>query len=171
MNFELLPALLAGLTGTVVMSAMMALATAGGMTRMPPMPLVVGSMLSGDPRTAKRIGVVIHFVLMGTLVFGIAYAALFAGLESATVSTGALIGLAHGVVVGAVAMPMMPAVHPRMTASSVAGQAAVDTSSGTVTLSAPGMFGSNWGAMTPVGLIAGHVVYGVVVALVYSNLA
>jgi hypothetical protein len=170
MTFEVLPALVAGLTGTIVMSAMMAMASAGGMTRMPPMPLVVGSMMSGDPRKAKRFGVVIHFVLMGTLVFGIAYAALFAGLGSAAVSTGALIGLAHGVVVGAVAMPMMPAVHPRMTAPS-ATQAAVDTSGGTVTLSAPGVFGSKWGAMTPVGLVAGHVVYGIIVAAVYSSLA
>ncbi len=44
----------------------------------------------------------------------------------------------------------------------------VDVSAGTVQLAAPGMLGSKWGGMTPVGLVTGHAAYGLVVALVYQ---
>jgi len=47
----------------------------------------------------------------------------------------------------------------------------VSVAGGTVSLSAPGLLGSRWGAMTPVGLVMGHVVYGLVVALVYAAIA
>jgi len=33
------------------------------------------------------------------------------------------------------------------------------------------MLGRNWGAMTPLGVLMGHVVYGAVVALVYGGIA
>ncbi len=127
--------------------------------------------MSEDPERAKRFGIMIHYIVMGTVVFGIAYAALFAGLGSATALTGALIGAVHGIVFGAMAMPMMPAIHPRMTSSvSTVRQPAVDVTGGAVVLSAPGFFGSRWGAMTPIGLVVGHIVYGVVTALAYSAL-
>jgi uncharacterized membrane protein len=42
-------------------------------------------------------------------VFGIGYALLFTLLDSAGVGVGALIGAAHGALVGLVFMPMMPA--------------------------------------------------------------
>lgn len=170
MTFEFLPALVAGLAGTLIMTVMMTLATGMGLTRMPPMTLVVGSMMSRDPERAGRFGVMIHYIVMGTVVFGIAYAVLFAGFGSSSALTGALIGAAHGVVFGGIVMPMLPAIHPRMTSAAAGEQRTVDTSSGAVMLSAPGIFGSRWGAMTPVGLVIGHIVYGVVVALIYSAL-
>ncbi|MEX1043272.1 MAG: hypothetical protein WD020_01410 [Acidimicrobiia bacterium] len=168
MTFELFPALVAGLVATLVMSAMMTMSASAGMTRMPPMTLVTGAMMSGDPDRARRIGAMIHYVVLGTIVFGIAYGALFTAFGSSSVLTGILIGAVHGVVVGAIGMPMMPAMHPRMTADS--DGPAVDTSDGTVVLSAPGFFGARWGAMTPMGLIVGHVVYGLIAALVYGAL-
>ncbi|MEX2252383.1 MAG: DUF6789 family protein, partial [Acidimicrobiia bacterium] len=171
LTFDVLAALIAGLAGTLVMTAMMTLAASAGLTQMPPMTLVAGSMMSEDPERAKRFGVMIHYIVMGTVVFGIVYAALFAGLGSAAALTGALIGAVHGIVVGAMAMPMMPAIHPRMTSSgSAARQPAVDITGGAVVLSAPGIFGSRWGAVTPIALVVGHVVYGVVAALAYSSL-
>lgn len=170
MSIAVIPALVAGLVGTGAMSAMMQLAASMGLTRMPPMPLVIGSMMSGDKEKASRIGLMIHFVVMGTLVFGIGYAALFAAFDDASIGAGALIGLVHGVVVGAMAMPMMAAIHPRMAAS--AGSAgSVTVEGGQVSLSAPGVFGTRWGGMTPIGMIAGHVVFGVVMALVYTWLS
>lgn len=105
---------------------------------------------------------------MGSVVFGLVYAAVFTAVDSASVLTGLIVGAVHGVVVGAMAMPMMPAMHPRMMASPPGG--AVSTGGGTVTLSKPGFFGANWGGMTPVGLLVGHLVYGLLVALVYSAL-
>jgi uncharacterized membrane protein YagU involved in acid resistance len=127
-------------------------------------------MMSGERQKASRIGFVVHFVVMGAVVFGLGYAALFAALDDASIGAGALIGLAHGLIVGAMAMPMMAAVHPHMSAAtSEAGSVSVQ--SGQVTLSAPGVFGAKWGGMTPVGMIVGHVVFGVVMALIYTWLS
>ncbi len=167
MEFSIVAALVAGLAATAVMSVMMKMAGAAGTTDMPPMELVTGSMMSGDPDTAQRIGIMVHWGVMGTAVFGIGYALLFTLLDSAGVGVGALIGAAHGAMVGLVFMPMMPAIHPRMS-TDIDGP--VRTTGGTVTLAAPGVLGSRWGAMTPVGLLMGHVAYGIVAALVYQAL-
>jgi uncharacterized membrane protein YagU involved in acid resistance len=169
MEFSLLGALVAGLVATLVMSPLMRMASAMGMTQMPPMPLVTGAMISGDRRTAVSAGIAIHYVMMGTVVFGLIYAVIFAAAGSASVLTGLLVGLVHAVVVGAMAMPVMPAMHPRMGHQPVtvgAGVGQPDT--GEVQLSSPGFFGVRWGAMTPMGLVIGHLVYGLVVALVYQ---
>ncbi len=170
MTFEVVPGLAAGLVGTVVMTAMMSLAGRMGMTEMPPMTLVMGSMMSGDPDRARLLGTVAHYLLMGTVVFGLGYAALFAAFGSASLLTGIAIGAVHGVLVGAMAMPIMPAIHPRMTRTPGSGGAVVDTAGGAVVLAAPGVFGSQWGSMTPVGFVMGHVVFGLVAALVYGVL-
>lgn len=168
MTFEVIPALIAGFVATAVMSAMMTFAAKAGLTQMPPMTLVTGSMISEDPERARRLGIVIHYILMGTVVFGLIYAVVFATVGSASVLAGLVVGAVHGVIVGAMAMPMMATVHPRMFNAPPGG--AISTGGGTVTLSKPGLFGANWGGMTPVGLLIGHLMYGLVAALVYSAL-
>ncbi len=167
MEFSIVGALIAGLVGTLVMSMMMKMAGAAGMTDMPPMELVTGAMVSGDEQQAKRIGFVVHWLMMGTVLFGLAYAAVFSLLDSAAWVLGLGVGVAHGAAVGLVFMPMMPAMHPRMSPTAV-GASSVTVEGGEVHLSSPGIFGKEWGAMTPVGLLMGHAVYGVVVALVYG---
>jgi hypothetical protein len=90
-------ALVAGFVATLVMTTMMMrLANAAGITRMPPMELVTGSMISGDPKSAQRIGFVIHWIMMGTVIFGIGYAAVFLAVGSASGLVGLAIGLVHG---------------------------------------------------------------------------
>ncbi len=113
-DFNVLAALLPGLVATIVMTAMMTLASKAGMTRMPPMPLVMGSMMSGDRRTAMIIRGMLHYVVMGTVVFGIGYALLFQAFGSSAWLIGVLIGVVHGLAAGLVFMPTMSAMHPRM---------------------------------------------------------
>lgn len=168
MPFDLVAALLAGLVATIVMTAMMAGAGKAGMTQMPAMTLITGAMLSGDRQKANQLGAVAHFIMMGTVVFGIAYAALFAALGTASWVAGIVIGVVHGVVVGLVGMPMMGSIHPRMTAGALPDGGTVTESDGEVRLVAPGLFGKNWGGMTPAGMVMGHAVYGLVLALVYA---
>lgn len=167
MEFSLVGALVAGLLGTAVMSTMMKLSAKAGMTDMPPMELVTGSMMTGDSARARQLGIMIHWIMMGTVVFGLGYAALFTALDSASWLTGAGIGLLHGAVVGLVFMPVMPTMHPRMTREPALAST-VESAGGSVRLAAPGLLGSNWGSMTPLGFLMGHVVYGLVVALVYQ---
>jgi hypothetical protein len=168
-EFEIGPALAAGFVATVVMTLMMNGAKAAGMTEMPRMPLMMGSMFTGDRKKAMTMGGMAHFVMMGTILFGVVYAALFTAFDDASWWLGALIGAAHGAVIGLMAMPMMPSMHPRMSTAlpGTDGRTVVETG-GQVQLAAPGVLGSRWGGMTPVGLVMGHVVYGLVVALVYT---
>lgn len=169
-ELDIVGALIAGFVGTVVMSLLMNGSKAAGMTDMPPMPLVMGSMVSGERKTAMGIGAVLHFIVMGTVVFGLAYAALFTALDDDSWWTGLVIGVVHGLVVGAMAMPMMPRMHPRMddaTGGGPAGGNTVVETAGGVRVAAPGLLGRRWGGMTPVGLVMGHAVFGLVVALVY----
>lgn len=154
MEFDLLPALIAGFVGTVAMT----MGKSMGMTTMD-IALIGGGMMSGDERKARRAGMFIHLIVMGTLVFGSIYAFLFQALESASWVTGLIVGVVHGAVVGIMAMPMMGAIHPRMMPAAEGFQ-----------LDPPGIMGVNYGRGTPLGLLMGHAVYGVVVALVYSGL-
>lgn len=146
MEFELLPALIAGFIGTVAMTLGMTMGKSMGMTTMD-IALISGGMLLGDERKARRAGMFIHFVVMGTVVFGSVYALLFQALDSAGWTTGLAIGLAHA------------AVHPRMQPLAEGFR-----------LDPPGIMGVNYGRGTPLGLLMGHAIYGVVVALVYSAL-
>ncbi|MCA1691755.1 MAG: hypothetical protein LC733_05975 [Actinobacteria bacterium] len=59
-------------------------------------------------------------MVMGTVMFGVAYGALLSGLDNDSWWVGALGGLAHGLVVGVVFMPMMAVMHPRMSRQLVA---------------------------------------------------
>lgn len=176
-EFELVAALAAGFVATVVMTAMMQMSAMTGMTNMPPMPLVTGSMLTGDRSAANKLGAAIHFVMMGTIMFGLAYAALFTAFDDQAWWVGALIGIAHGLLVGLVFMPMMPSVHPRMSRELVSAGSSSErgtagsSGDGEVQLTAPGFFGKDWGGMTPIGLLMGHAVYGIVIAVVYGWLA
>jgi hypothetical protein len=54
-----------------------------------------------------------------------------------------------------------------MTAMMMASKKAAG-SSGDVEVAAPGFMGSRWGGMTPLGIVMGHVVYGIVVAALYD---
>jgi hypothetical protein len=168
MDFQFWPAVLAGLAGGVVMTAMMTMMRKAGKTEMD-MALLQGTMFTGDSAKARPIGLMMHLVVMSALVFGSIYALLFAWLDVGSGSawwTGALIGLVHGLVAGVV-MAMMPAVHPRMTATATAGS----PSGPAVELKPPGPFAKNYGAATPPGVVMAHVIYGLVVGLVYALLA
>lgn len=168
MEFSILGALVGGLVATIVMSAMMKMASTLGLTQMPAMHQISGTMFSGDEDVANKIGIVVHYVMMGPVVFGLIYGALIAALGLNAVLAGVVIGLVHSLLVGGMAMPMMPAMHPRMGEAPVtAGGGTVTQEHGELRLSSPGFFGARWGTMTPAGVIAGHVVYGLVLGLVY----
>ena len=158
MDFELVSALIAGLTGAVAMTVMMMMGKSMGMTTMD-IALISGGMMTKDEEKARRIGMMIHLVVMGTIAFGIGYALLFQAFDSVGAATGLSIGAFHGLVVGMMAMPMMGAIHPRMQPAAEGFH-----------LDSPGFMGVAYGKGTPVGLVMGHAVYGLVVALVYRAL-
>lgn len=171
MEFNLLIGWVAGLAGAIAMTVVMKMGSSMGMSKMPDMAVIQGAMFTDDEPTAKRIGMFTHLVMMGAAVFGTAYAALFAVFGTASWLTGLGIGVVHGLVAGAVGMPMMGSMHPRMKPAEFLGGAMVRSDATGMRIAEPGFFGRNYGAGTPMGLIMGHAVYGLVVALVYSALA
>ena len=164
MEFDFWSAVIAGIAGGVVMTAMMMMAKAAGLTRMD-MALIEGSMFTGDAGKAKVIGMFMHLIIMSGVVIGSIYAALFAGFDVSESNAwwyGLVFGAVHGVIAG-MAMVMMPAMHPRMSAQP-------STGSGGLHLDPPGLFAHNMGKATPAGLMMAHMVYGLVLAIVYAAL-
>ena len=142
-------AIVAGVVGTAVFSMVIAMAPRMGMPRMAIWEML-GSMFDKDGNNA--LGWAAHF-MMG-VIFAIIYAALWsAGVGSASVGSGALFGVVHWLAVGLV-MGAVPMMHAGIQAGTV---------------KAPGVYMmSNGGMMAFMGGLIGHVVYGVVVALVYG---
>ncbi|MBI4507945.1 MAG: hypothetical protein HY691_20660 [Chloroflexi bacterium] len=133
-------AVAAGLVATVVMTALMYVAPMMGLPKMDILGML-GSMLTPTRRPAVAIGTALH--LMMGVVFALIYATLWTqGLGRPDWLWGAIFGVVHAVI-AMMAMPMMMRMHPRP----------------------PAMAG---GPMAAMGLVMGHVVYGVVVALVYA---
>lgn len=141
-------AIVAGLVSTVVITLIMAMAPKMGMPKMD-MVGMLGSMFGGENRT---LGLVIH-LMMGTL-FALLYAYLWSvGIGSPGVGSGAVFGIVHWLIVGLV-MGGMPMMHAGIKSGAV---------------QAPGVYMTkNGGAMGFMGGLIGHIVFGIVVALVYA---
>lgn len=170
MEFNLVIGWLAGLAGAIAMTLLTKMGSFMGMSKMPDMAVIQGAMFTDDEPTAKRIGMFTHLVMMGAVVFGTAYAALFAVFGTASWLAGIGIGVVHGLVAGIVGMPMMSSMHPRMKPAEFLGGAMVRSDASGLRIAEPGFFGRNYGGATPIGLIMGHAGYGLVVALVYNAL-
>lgn len=144
-----------GLIATAILTAIMMAAQLAGLTRMD-LPLILGTVVTGDPDRARVAGFVIHLGVGEAFALG--YAATFALVGHATWWLGALLGLVHAGVALTILVPLLSGVHPRM-ASNRAGPAS------TATLEPPGLLGLNYGGQTPAVAIAAHVAYGIALGL------
>jgi hypothetical protein len=176
MDFEFWPAFVAGVLGGATMSALTAMIRAANKTGMN-IELIEGTMVTGKKQAATGLGVMMHLVVMSGLVIGSIYAWLFALIDPVPANLwwiGALLGVVHGVL-GGMAMAIVPAMHPRMAREpALAGGPATDpvaSEEPQLRLRPPGLFGRNYGAMTPAGFIMTHIAYGLVVGLDYWWLA
>jgi hypothetical protein len=136
----------AGLVATAIMTMLMYAAPMMGMPKMD-MGQMIGSMVLPVGRTAFAMGLLIHFV-MG-VAFAIIYALVWHGAGiPVTWWTGLIFGAVH-FVVAAIGMGMMSFTHPEINAGR---------------LPSPMERGSINMAM----LLMGHLIFGVVVALIYQ---
>lgn len=148
---------IAGFAGTLLLTMLLAGSQGLGLTRMN-MPYILGTMVTPDRDRAKLIGIVIH--LMNGWMFSLIYIAAFHTTGIRSWWFGGLIGLVHGMFVVVVAMPIMPALHPRM-ASSTHGPTVVRQ------LEPPGFLGANYGRRTPISVVVAHVIYGITIGVLY----
>ncbi len=149
--------LLWGFVGTVVLTSLMAGSQGLGLTRMN-IPFMLGTMVTPNRDRAKLVGFAVHF-LNGWL-FAAVYAAAFQSWRRATWWLGAAVGLVHALFVLLAAMPVLPALHPRM-ASEQHGPTP------TRQLEPPGFLALNYGRRTPLSVLLAHLLYGGILGAFY----
>ncbi len=147
-----------GFVATAVLTTLMAGSEGLGITRMN-IPHMLGTMFTPNRDRAKVHGVVLHF--LNGWVFSIVYIVAFHTAHIFTWWFGALLGFLHGAFVVAVALPVMPGVHPRM-ASELRGPTVARQ------LEPPGFLGLNYGARTPISVLIAHVAFGALLGALYS---
>ena len=154
MTVSIWGALAGGVIGTVVLTTGLRIAQAAGWTRMD-LPLLLGTIFSGERGRASAIGYAVHFV--NGLLFALAYYAIFEAVGHAGWGFGALLGVVHAAFSGGILVTvLLPAVHPRM--------GALWTDAGeTPLLEPPGFLLVNYGRRTVIGTLIGHVAYGAIV--------
>lgn len=149
---NLIAIIVAGLVATLVMSMILAMAPKMGMPKMD----IVGLLSTMFSKKGFPVlGWLMH--LMMGLVFAVVYAFLWSnGIGSATWLYGLIFGAVHWLIVGMI-MVMIPMMH-------------VGIRSGEV--KAPGLYmsGNGGGIKVFMGGLIGHMVFGLVVALVYAAL-
>jgi len=149
--------LLWGFASTLVLTTLMSASQGLGLTRMS-IPYLLGTMFTPDRDRGRLLGVLLHVV--NGLAFSLLYVAAFHAWGGPTWWKGALIGLVHGGFVLCVAMPVLPAMHPRM-ASETQGPTVVRQ------LEPPGFLALHYGTRTPAVAAIAHVVFGVILGACY----
>jgi uncharacterized membrane protein YagU involved in acid resistance len=146
-----------GFAATIVLTSVMAGSQGLGLTRMN-IPYMLGTMFTTDRDRAKALGVFLHVI--NGLVFSLVYVAAFRVWGGATWWKGALIGLVHATFVLTAAMPALPGMHPRMAGES-RGPTVVRQ------LEPPGFLGLHYGIQTPVSIVLGHLLFGIILGAFY----
>jgi len=149
--------LLWGFVSTVVLTSILAGSQGFGMTRMN-IPYLLGTIFTPSRDKAKFIGFFLHFI--NGWIFSLIYVAAFQALQVATWWFGATIGFVHGVFVLTMALPVLPALHPRM-ANEQYGPTVVRQ------LEPPGFLGLHYGIRTPLTVLVAHVIFGIILGTFY----
>src|ERR1043166_1838801 len=149
--------LLWGFIATVVLESISAGSQGLCVTRMN-VPYLLGTMFTPNRDRAKLIGILFNF-LNGWL-FSLIYVAVFESLGKATWWLGALFGIVQAIFVLAVALPVLPALHPRI-ANEQYGPTIERQ------LEPPGFFGLHYGIRTPVSVLVAHVTFGIILGAFY----
>lgn len=149
----------ASVLGTAALTIVMSGSQQLGWTRMS-FPLMLGTAFTPDHDRAVLYGTGVHSIV--GFVAGAVYGAFFDWLGVADWWIGTLAGAVHGALVLLVLFPVLPAVHPRM---------AIETQGPEPTrgLEPPGPLGSYYGRPTAVATFVAHVLFGIIVALVYGR--
>lgn len=146
---NILGAIVAGIAGTLVFTMVMGMAPRMGVPKMDIVEML-GSMFSWPPN--KRMGWMMH--LVNGSIFAIIYAALWNAkfLGGYSILGGVIYGALHWLITGLM-FGGMPMLHKGIKDGNI---------------DAPGIYMTAGGAMGFVGGLVVHIVFGVVVALVYG---
>jgi uncharacterized membrane protein YagU involved in acid resistance len=149
--------LLWGFASTIVLTSILAGSQGLGFTRMN-IPYLLGTIFTPSRDKAKFLGIVLHFV--NGWIFSLIYVAAFQVLGKAAWWFGALIGVVHATFILAVALPAMPALHPRMANEQYGPTVARQ-------LEPPGFLGMHYGVRTPISILVAHAIFGAILGAFY----
>jgi uncharacterized membrane protein YagU involved in acid resistance len=149
--------LLWGFIATVVLESISAGSQGLRVTRMN-VPYLLGTMFTPNRDHAKLIGIFIHF--LNGWIFSLIYVAGFQSLGRSTWWLGALFGLVQAIFVLAVALPVLPALHPRV-ANEQYGPTVERQ------LEPPGFLGLHYGIRTPISVLVAHTIFGAILGACY----
>lgn len=141
-----------GIVATIVFTMVSLMGKAMGMTSMDLLDLLGSSVARPHTRAAKALGGLIHHMNGAVLAVAWAYGAVLIGTSANWVS-----GAAWGAILWVLALLMMStmgSVHPAIRRGEQDD---------------PGPAATNFGTMTPVGSLMGHLVYGIVLGLTYNG--
>jgi hypothetical protein len=141
-----------GLIATVAMTTILQGSLGLHWSRMS-LPFLVGAFFTADRQKALVVGFAVYTI--GGWLFAFLYFAIFASVKIYTWWFGAICGFLHGAILVVFALPLLPAIHPRM-ASEYHGVTERRQ------LEPPGFMGLNYGGGTPVTTLLGQILYGVV---------
>jgi len=154
-------ALAGGVVGSIVLASGLRISQELGWTRMD-IPFLLGTIFTENRRLASVIGYFLNMAL--GLVFGLAYAAVFAATGLTTWWFGLLLGFVHAAFAGgALANLFLPAVHPRM------GTPWTDARENPL-LEPPGFLLANYGRSTMLIHLVLHLAFGAIVGAFAAGL-
>lgn len=153
MDFQLIPAVVAGLAGGVVMVLIRMLLRALGYDLRMDVARMWGTMFKQHGTSGQLVGWAMH--LMMSLIIGLIYAYAFQllGLRDNLWLWGLVGGAIHWMM-GGLFLAMVPAMHPEIPERRPA----------------PGAFAKDFGTHDVLAFLLGHLAYGLVFAIVYALL-
>ena len=155
---DVLSALVWGFAATVVLTTILRAAQALGYTRID-LPYILGSMITADRDRAKVYGYLVH--MLNGWLFAFIYVAAMETAGTSALLIGLLTGFVHASFVLLVALPLIPAFHPRMASEGWGPEP-------TRQLEPPGNLGLNYGFSTPLITLLAHLVYGAILGAFYQ---
>jgi hypothetical protein len=152
--------LLWGFVATAGMTIILYGSQGAGLSRMS-MPYLFGTFVSGNRHRAYVLGFVLY--LLGGWLFSILYFLFFASIGRAGPWLGLLLGIAHGLFLLVVFLPVLPHIHPRMATF-------YDGPTSKQRLEPPGFFGLNYGRRTPLITLLAQALYGLLLGIFYARI-
>lgn len=140
------------LIATLALTSLMFIGQFRGWSRLD-MPLLLGTLFSGERASASLLGLLLHFAGGCLLAFFYYFAFAFGGVSGWF--AGLVGGLVHGLVYLSVFVPVLGHVHPRLASEH-------DGAGVRRRLEPPGFLALNYGYRTPLVVLAAHALYGTV---------
>ena len=148
-----------GLMATLVMTSLLFVSQNMGWSRLN-MPYLLGSFFTGERHEANVLGFMLY--MLGGWLFAFLYYLMLSVIGASSWWIGGAMGLVHAVLLLALALPMLPYVHPRVASE-------FDGPDNRKVLEPPGFLGLHYGYRTPLVLLLAQTSYGVILGIGFAR--